>query len=320
MTTKYVIATIPSFGPNANGPGGWFDVKVRPERLDHYRSLGDGYDGPGRRTTISTATPTARRSKATSRSRRSRGGRASSRRPGSCATARSSARIHPHLARLGLTKYWNLYVFRVPDAAAARGEQRSAVGDRRRGEAVRLRRAGRRPRGSRPRSRPRSDRRRPGREPARPVPARAAQDRVHVWRVDARPAGGPPSRRARLRERFGLATPDIRDAPPERFVRAAFQIILRRDPDPDGLRNYVTRARGQAAHARRCARRAPHVDGAAYRRAVPEHLAVAPPVAVATSCACCRGRARILDLGGTDQADEVGRARLDGLPVSRSSC
>ena len=46
MTTKYVIATIPSFGPNPNGPGGWFDVKVRPERLDYYRSLGESYDGP----------------------------------------------------------------------------------------------------------------------------------------------------------------------------------------------------------------------------------------------------------------------------------
>ncbi|MGI8683924.1 MAG: hypothetical protein ACR2MO_02275, partial [Acidimicrobiales bacterium] len=24
--------------------------------------------------------------------------------------------MHPHLARFGMTKYWNLYVFRVPDA------------------------------------------------------------------------------------------------------------------------------------------------------------------------------------------------------------
>ena len=46
MTTGYVIATIPSFGPNRNGPGGWFDVKVRPERLEHYRSFGDDYEGP----------------------------------------------------------------------------------------------------------------------------------------------------------------------------------------------------------------------------------------------------------------------------------
>ena len=46
MTRKYVIATIPSFGPNANGPGGWFEVKVRPSGSTTTASLGDGYDGP----------------------------------------------------------------------------------------------------------------------------------------------------------------------------------------------------------------------------------------------------------------------------------
>ncbi len=29
-------------------------------------------------------------------------------------------RIHPHLAQLGLTKYWNLYVLRVPDEPVGR--------------------------------------------------------------------------------------------------------------------------------------------------------------------------------------------------------
>ena len=33
---------------------------------------------------------------------------------------------------------------------------------------------------------------------------------------------------------------DIRTASPERFVRAAFQIMLRRDPEPPGLTNYLT--------------------------------------------------------------------------------
>ena len=42
----WVFATIPSFGPNQTGPDGWLDGKVRPERLDHYRSLGPGYEGP----------------------------------------------------------------------------------------------------------------------------------------------------------------------------------------------------------------------------------------------------------------------------------
>jgi hypothetical protein len=125
MATKYVIATIPSFGPNPNGPGGWFDVKVRPERLDYYRSLGDGYDGPvayddlyrdddgapvqGHLTIASFAWWTRQFEAA-----------------GFERDASIERRIHPHLARLGLTKYWNLYVFRVPGTPAAAGDHRSA--------------------------------------------------------------------------------------------------------------------------------------------------------------------------------------------------
>ena len=33
----YLLATIPSFGPNANGPGGWYNGKVRDHRLAHYQ-------------------------------------------------------------------------------------------------------------------------------------------------------------------------------------------------------------------------------------------------------------------------------------------
>jgi hypothetical protein len=125
MATKYVIATIPSFGPNPNGPGGWFDVKVRPERLDYYRSLGDRYDGPvvyddlyrdddgapieGHLTIASFAWWTRQFEAA-----------------GFVRDGALETRIHPHLARLGLTKYWNLYVFRVAGVPATSGEQRSA--------------------------------------------------------------------------------------------------------------------------------------------------------------------------------------------------
>jgi SAM-dependent methyltransferase len=55
-----------------------------------------------------------------------------------------------------------------------------------------------------------------------------AQDAIHVWRV-----------RTRDRILFGRDW-DIRNAMPERFVRAAFQTMLRRDPDPGGLENYMT--------------------------------------------------------------------------------
>jgi len=42
----YLYATIPSFGPNRSGPDGHFEGKVRPGRVDHYRSLGPDYGGP----------------------------------------------------------------------------------------------------------------------------------------------------------------------------------------------------------------------------------------------------------------------------------
>ena len=41
-----MVATIPSFGPNEHGPGGWYQVKVRDDRVAHYESLGPDYEGP----------------------------------------------------------------------------------------------------------------------------------------------------------------------------------------------------------------------------------------------------------------------------------
>lgn len=115
VTRGYVLATIPSFGPNPNGPGGWFTVKVRDERVPHYESLGPDYEGPipfedlyrdargepieGHLTIASFAWWTARFADA-----------------GFVRCGEVERRMHPHLARFGLTKYWNLYVFRVPDA------------------------------------------------------------------------------------------------------------------------------------------------------------------------------------------------------------
>jgi len=46
LTRRYVVATIPSFGPNPFGVGGFFGGKVRSELIDHYVSLGYEYDGP----------------------------------------------------------------------------------------------------------------------------------------------------------------------------------------------------------------------------------------------------------------------------------
>ena len=125
VTTGYVIATIPSFGDNPNGPGGWLDVKVRPERLEYYRALGSSYDGPipyddvyrddegepveGHLTIASFAWWTRQFEAA-----------------GFVRDAAIERRMHPFLARVGLTKYWNLYVLRVVGVPERKTEQRSA--------------------------------------------------------------------------------------------------------------------------------------------------------------------------------------------------
>jgi SAM-dependent methyltransferase len=126
VTSAWVIATIPSFGPNANGPGGWFDAKVRPERLDHYRALGDEFEGPVAfddlyrdehgepvegHLTIASFSWWTRQFEAA----------------GFVRDGSVERRIHPHLARLGLTKYWNLYVLRVPGTPSPAAELRGAT-------------------------------------------------------------------------------------------------------------------------------------------------------------------------------------------------
>lgn len=115
VTRRYVVATIPSFGPNEHGPGGWLNAKIPDERLEHYQALGDGYDGPipfedllrdehgapveGHLTIASFRWWTQRFTEA-----------------GFVRCGAVERRMHPHLARFGLTDYWNLYVFRLPGA------------------------------------------------------------------------------------------------------------------------------------------------------------------------------------------------------------
>ncbi|HEV7888230.1 MAG TPA: methyltransferase domain-containing protein [Acidimicrobiales bacterium] len=115
VTSGYLVCTIPSFGPNEHGPGGWLQVKARDERLDHYYGLGPSYEGPlpyedifrddrgepieGHLTMASFSWWTKQFEAA-----------------GFVRVGEVERRIHPDLARFGLTKYWNLYVLRVPSA------------------------------------------------------------------------------------------------------------------------------------------------------------------------------------------------------------
>ena len=126
VTRGYVVATIPSFGRNQHGPGGWYQQKVREELLPRYWALGDDYDGPvpfedierdatgapleGHLTLASFRWWTARFADA-----------------GFVRLGDVERDIHPHLARFGLTKYWNLYVFAVPGVVVPDGPVRDAA-------------------------------------------------------------------------------------------------------------------------------------------------------------------------------------------------
>jgi len=113
---RWVLCTIPSFGPNDNGPGGWYQVKVRDDRVAYYESLGPQFEGPipygdlyrdatgqpieGHLTVASFSWWTERFADA-----------------GLVRCAVTERRLHPELARMGLTKFWNLYVLRQASAA-----------------------------------------------------------------------------------------------------------------------------------------------------------------------------------------------------------
>lgn len=113
----HVLATIPSFGPNPSGPGGWFQGKVRWPRVDHYISLGPEYDGPvpfydllkdadgtpieGHLTIASFRWWTRQFARA-----------------GLERCPEIEAAIQPELDRLGLRGIWDLYVLRKPGASA----------------------------------------------------------------------------------------------------------------------------------------------------------------------------------------------------------
>jgi SAM-dependent methyltransferase len=112
----FVYATIPSFGANNDaGPDGHFDGKVLPDRLEHYRALGGGFDGPvpfddlardsagepieGHLTISSFGWWTARFADA-----------GFERRPD------IEERVYADIAPAGLAPFWNVYVFAVKGA------------------------------------------------------------------------------------------------------------------------------------------------------------------------------------------------------------
>jgi SAM-dependent methyltransferase len=125
------------------------------------------------------------------------------------------------------------------------------------------------------------------------------QQRLRVWRV-----------KARSLRRF--TSGDVRGASPETFVKASYQIMLRRDADPDGLANYVNHLeRGSLTQ-----------DGVLDEMLTSMELRDIPYRNLLRSqhqsrCDFVRllpRAARILDLGGTDQADDAGALVSMGYP------
>lgn len=128
-TRSYVVATIPSFGPNAHGPDGFLEGKVPDELLDLYRSRLGSYDGPvpnqdllrdadgvpiqGHLTIASYRWWTERFEEA-----------------GLVRCGAVEERIHPVLARLGFSEFWNLYVLRRPEVAEPPVEPQAAAARR----------------------------------------------------------------------------------------------------------------------------------------------------------------------------------------------
>jgi SAM-dependent methyltransferase len=126
------------------------------------------------------------------------------------------------------------------------------------------------------------------------------QDAIHLWRVKTRDD-----------VLFGREW-DIRRAMPERFVRAVFQIMLRRDPDPAAIENYVTKLGDRRITPDEMLdevlssmemRELPYTD---ILRSLHQ-----------SRCDFVRmlPRARlVLDLGGTDQAEDAGALVSMGYP------
>jgi len=121
----YVYATIPSFGTNNGaGPDGHLEGKVRPERLEHYRTQSGEPDGPiplddlardsagepieGHLTIASYTWWTERFAQA-----------GFERRPD------LERRVYDDIAPAGLPEFWNVYVLAVPGAPPHLAEPRS---------------------------------------------------------------------------------------------------------------------------------------------------------------------------------------------------
>ncbi len=120
----HLLASMPSFGPNPYGPSGWYEGKVRPERLAHYRALPDGYEGPVPEEDLARdadGQPMEGHLTIASFSWWTKAFEAG----GFARSGELERRLVPDLERFGRAGMWNAYVFAVPGAAPPPAELRS---------------------------------------------------------------------------------------------------------------------------------------------------------------------------------------------------
>lgn len=115
VTKGYLVATIPSFGPNPGGLDGIYEGKIRPERLDHYCALPPTYDGPVPEADLARdreGRPVEGHLTIASYAWWTRAFEAAGFEP----CPEIARRMLPDLERFGRSGTWCLYVFRVPGA------------------------------------------------------------------------------------------------------------------------------------------------------------------------------------------------------------
>ena len=114
----WVVATIPSFGPNRGGPPGWLEGKVRDERLADLYALGSDFDGPVAEADLARdAKGNLLEGHVTIASYRWWTSQFEA--AGFVRCPAIERRLHPHVARFGLTRAWCLYVMRTPATSIA---------------------------------------------------------------------------------------------------------------------------------------------------------------------------------------------------------
>ncbi|MDA8195937.1 MAG: class I SAM-dependent methyltransferase [Actinomycetota bacterium] len=115
LSRGFIYVTMPSFGPNDMGFDGWFEGKVKDERLEYYKSLGASYEGP-----VPTVDLAVDKNGNLVEGHTAIASFSWWRRQFQNAGCVREIELEKHLyekiAEFSMTPHWNAYLFRVPNA------------------------------------------------------------------------------------------------------------------------------------------------------------------------------------------------------------